>query len=189
MTISIRVVLSTAAVFSMVMMVKFSPQLTTEITLSRVQLISIIVASWLKPPYLYLVINCIIVTIFVSSRPHDQHHDHYSEPIKFFATDNDYYDGEDQSRLVEMMQPQSSAEIVGVEFSDELYENIKYSVPMTRTTVFVDNAQPDISSNADFSCSDEATTESANFETCKLLGSASFVHPKIVEANTEGTYN
>ncbi|GFP97380.1 hypothetical protein PHJA_001882100 [Phtheirospermum japonicum] len=52
-------------------------------------LCSDVVSSWLKPPYLYILVNAIIITIAASSRfhriqsgPHDQSHDHHLISVK-----------------------------------------------------------------------------------------------------------
>lgn len=170
MTRPFRLVSSAIAVLFMVVMVTFFTQLTADVTLSQVPLISGLVSSWLRPPYLYLIFNFIIVTIFASSKLH-QHHN-YSEPIKKFPTENNY-DGEEESKLADVMQPQSLTEIEYVKVSDELFGNENHGVPTP---------------NANVSYSDDGTKESANFEPRKLPGSASFVHPKVVEANTQGAY-
>ncbi|KAL9257489.1 hypothetical protein AKJ16_DCAP04906 [Drosera capensis] len=49
--------------------------------------------TWLRPPYLYFVLNCIILTIAASSRLHHNHHHNNPPPpplnIDFSATDSD----------------------------------------------------------------------------------------------------
>ncbi|KAL2523597.1 Uncharacterized protein Adt_08651 [Abeliophyllum distichum] len=49
-------------------MLKFSVPAITEFSLHEVPSIINGVVSWFKPPYLYLVINCIIITILASSK-------------------------------------------------------------------------------------------------------------------------
>ncbi|KAL1811541.1 hypothetical protein ACET3Z_021606 [Daucus carota] len=182
MTISVRLALSVAAVVSMVIMVTFSPQLTIDITVSRVGFIWRPVASWLRPPYLYLVINCIIITIFASSKLHEHHRD-YSEPVRLFPTD-DHCVGEDQRELVDL--PQSSTGVECVEFSDEAPGNENNSLPTTRIITCVNDVQVVDSDNANVRCSDEGTAKGANVETWKLPGSESFIHPKDVQLDTQG---
>ncbi|XP_074343532.1 uncharacterized protein LOC141682732 [Apium graveolens] len=169
----------------MVLMVTFFTQLTTYVTLSQVPLISSLVSSWLQPLYLYLIINFIIITIFISSKL-QQHHGH-SKPIKKFPSENNY-DREEQSKLADVMQLESLTEIEGMEVSNELYENGNHCVPTLKpkTTVLANNLQLDYSNNANISYSDDGTKESAYFEPWKFQGSARFVHPKVVEANTQG---
>lgn len=59
------------------MLLKLSlPHLTT-LALSDLPSILNVVASWLKPPYLYLVINCIIITIVATSKLQSRF-DHYA---------------------------------------------------------------------------------------------------------------
>lgn len=179
MTRPFRLVSSAIAVLFMVVMVTFFTQLTADVTLSQVPLISGLVSSWLRPPYLYLIFNFIIVTIFASSKLH-QHHN-YSEPIKKFPTENNY-DGEEESKLADVMQPQSLTEIEYVKVSDELFGNENHGVPTPKlkTTVVANDLQLDASKNANVSYSDDGTKESANFEPRKL--------PKVVEASTQGAY-
>lgn len=49
-------------------MLKLSVPLVTDFAHSEVPSIWSLVAFWLRPPYLYLVINCIIITIVASSK-------------------------------------------------------------------------------------------------------------------------
>ncbi|KAK1360726.1 hypothetical protein POM88_045200 [Heracleum sosnowskyi] len=153
---SVRFVLSTvAAVIVILVMVTFSPQLTTtNITHSQ---ISSLVSTWLRPPYLHLLINFIIVTFFASSKLHQ--HD-YPEPTKKFPTPNNYY-------------------YECVQVSDELYGNENQGVPTTNNTVLANNLQLDTSNNANISYYVHGTKEIANFETWKLPG-------PVIFANTEG---
>lgn len=60
----------------MAVMLKLSMPVITEFTLSELPSIWSFVISWLRPPYLYVVINCIIITIVASSRLQSKVDDH-----------------------------------------------------------------------------------------------------------------
>lgn len=201
MILSFRFGLSTAAVLFTAVVVKLS----AEFTLSRVPLIWTLVASWLKPPYLYLVINCIIITIVASSKLQKHVSNYYSEPNKFQG--DDYYGTENvlQSKLVEVMQPYSPLEIkYKYEVSDEFdfNGNADDSVPETKCLALVTDVHVDDSNATSILHLGKSTTANVNFEVIKdniivehpvkemsmPPSSAKFVYQKFVNANPEGTY-
>lgn len=203
MILSFRFGPSTAAVLFLAVVAKLSALLITECTVSQVPLIWTLVASWLKPPYLYLVINCIILTIFASSKLQKHVTNYYSEPNKF--PEDDYYGNAHvlQSKLVEVMQPHSPLEIkFQYEVSDELNGNADDTVPETKSPVLVKDVHIDDSNATSVLYSGKSATENANFEEnydnvifehpvnkmSKPPLSAKFVYQKIVKANPEGMY-
>ncbi|KAL0306472.1 UNVERIFIED_CONTAM: hypothetical protein Scaly_1227500 [Sesamum calycinum] len=66
--LSFKVLLISTSVLSTAIMLKFSVPAITDFAVSEVPSIYNGLVSWLRPPYLYLVINCIIITIVASSK-------------------------------------------------------------------------------------------------------------------------
>ncbi|THG22942.1 hypothetical protein TEA_019559 [Camellia sinensis var. sinensis] len=66
--LSLKVVLITTSVLFMAMVLKLSVPIVMEFAISEIPSIWSFVMSWLRPPYLYVVINCIIITIVASSK-------------------------------------------------------------------------------------------------------------------------
>ncbi|KAJ8567896.1 hypothetical protein K7X08_020618 [Anisodus acutangulus] len=66
--LSLKIFLISTTVLSAAIMLKVSAPAVTDFAVSEVPSIWNGVVSWLKPPYLYLVINCIIITIVASSK-------------------------------------------------------------------------------------------------------------------------
>ncbi|KAF8409347.1 hypothetical protein HHK36_005422 [Tetracentron sinense] len=66
--LSLKVLLISTGVLSIAVILKLSFPVLLEFTVSELPLIWSFARSWLKPPYLYLVINGIIITIAASSR-------------------------------------------------------------------------------------------------------------------------
>ncbi|XP_059623321.1 uncharacterized protein LOC132266460 [Cornus florida] len=78
---SLKVVLISAGIVSIAMATKFSAPLIINFAVYEVPLIWSTLLSWLKPPYLYLIINGIIITIAASSRLYQKlDHRTHSEP-------------------------------------------------------------------------------------------------------------
>ncbi|XP_059661558.1 uncharacterized protein LOC132307734 [Cornus florida] len=77
--LSIKVVFLSTGVLSMAVILKLSVPVITEFAVSEVPSIWSFVVSWLRPPYLYLIINLIIITILASSKL--QHKVDYSPPV------------------------------------------------------------------------------------------------------------
>ncbi|KAK4439894.1 hypothetical protein Salat_0324300 [Sesamum alatum] len=66
--LSFKVLMISTSVLSTAIMLKFSVPAITDFAVSEVPSIYNGLVSWLRPPYLYLVINCIIITIVASSK-------------------------------------------------------------------------------------------------------------------------
>ncbi|KDP20897.1 hypothetical protein JCGZ_21368 [Jatropha curcas] len=75
MTFSLQVVLISTGVLSLALLFKVSVPLVVDFSVYQAPLIWSSLASWLKPPYLYVILNCIIITIAASSRFHHRHGD------------------------------------------------------------------------------------------------------------------
>lgn len=70
--LSLKVVLISTGVLSMAVALKLSVPVVTDFVASEIPSLWSIVLSWLKPPYLYVVINCIIISIVASSKLHQK---------------------------------------------------------------------------------------------------------------------
>ncbi|KAK3199161.1 hypothetical protein Dsin_022576 [Dipteronia sinensis] len=68
LTFSLKVGLVSTCVFSIAMLFKFSFPLISEFVACDVPVFWNVVLQWLKPPYLYLIINCIIISIVASAK-------------------------------------------------------------------------------------------------------------------------
>ncbi|KAL2472627.1 hypothetical protein Fot_48363 [Forsythia ovata] len=77
---SLQVLLVSTSLLSAALMLKFSVPAITEFAVHEVPSIINGVVSWFKPPYLYLVINCIIITILASSKFQSKN-DEVSRPL------------------------------------------------------------------------------------------------------------
>ncbi|WOG92016.1 hypothetical protein DCAR_0311272 [Daucus carota subsp. sativus] len=201
MILSFRFGLSTAAILFMAAVVKFSALLRKEFTVSQVPLIWNLVVSWFEPPYLYLVINCIIITIFASSKLQKHGTSHNSELNKFLEDDYNGNQNALQSKLVEVMQANSSREIkFSYKYSDEfdLNGNADDSVTETKSPIIVKDVHID-DSNAPGGLYSGKTTSFKEINDKIILehtvnkmsepkppSSGKFVHQKVVEDNKEG---
>ncbi|KAJ9563117.1 hypothetical protein OSB04_008277 [Centaurea solstitialis] len=77
---SLKVLLITTGVVSIAMAMKLSVPLMLNFAVYELPVIWSVFISWLKPPYLYVVINGIIITIAASSRfQHNRHHENQSQ--------------------------------------------------------------------------------------------------------------
>ncbi|XP_071725872.1 uncharacterized protein [Rutidosis leptorrhynchoides] len=68
MGLSLKLAVVSAAIMSTAVMLRLLTPVVTDLANSDVTTIWTSLISWLKPPYLYVVINCIIITIVASSR-------------------------------------------------------------------------------------------------------------------------
>ncbi|KAF4387915.1 hypothetical protein F8388_005532 [Cannabis sativa] len=72
---SVKVMLISMGVVLVSLAMKVSVPLVKEFIIgSHVAVMWSSIATWLKPPYLYIIINGIIITIVASSRLHQNHH-------------------------------------------------------------------------------------------------------------------
>ncbi|PON70967.1 hypothetical protein PanWU01x14_076770 [Parasponia andersonii] len=82
--VSVKALVISMSVVLMGLAMKVSVPLASESLVSHVPVMWSSVLTWLRPPYLYIIINGIIITIVASSRFHHHHHDDrvedYHEP-------------------------------------------------------------------------------------------------------------
>ncbi|KAF2303417.1 hypothetical protein GH714_018140 [Hevea brasiliensis] len=72
LSFSVQSVLISGVLF-LALLLKASVPLVVDFSVYQAPLIWSSLASWLKPPYLYVILNCIIITIAASSRFHHTH--------------------------------------------------------------------------------------------------------------------
>ncbi|KAJ6377097.1 hypothetical protein OIU76_026128 [Salix suchowensis] len=72
-SLSLKVILLSTSVLFLSLCLKISVPLVHDFSVNQAPLLWSSIISWLKPPYLYVVINCIIITIVASSRFHHSH--------------------------------------------------------------------------------------------------------------------
>lgn len=70
---SLQTVLISTGVLFMALFLKASVPLMVDFSVYQAPLLWSSFASWLKPPYLYVIVNCIIITIVAFSRFHHTH--------------------------------------------------------------------------------------------------------------------
>ncbi|XP_004294520.1 PREDICTED: uncharacterized protein LOC101300989 [Fragaria vesca subsp. vesca] len=78
--LSLKIVLISTGVVSMAVALKLSVPVAADIVASQLPSLWSSLLSWLRPPYLYILINCIIISIVASSKLHsapkpEDHHD------------------------------------------------------------------------------------------------------------------
>ncbi|EOA33427.1 hypothetical protein CARUB_v10020573mg [Capsella rubella] len=76
---TIKAVLLSSGVASVVMLLKVSVPVAVDFSVSQALILWSSLLSWLKPPYLYVVTNGIIITIVASSKYYRSHHDRDEE--------------------------------------------------------------------------------------------------------------
>ncbi|XP_010473336.1 PREDICTED: uncharacterized protein LOC104752793 [Camelina sativa] len=77
--LTIKAVLLSSGVASVVMLLKVSVPVAVDFSVSQAPILWSSLLSWLKPPYLYVVTNGIIITIVASSKYYRSHHDRHEE--------------------------------------------------------------------------------------------------------------
>jgi hypothetical protein len=66
--LSLKLVLISTGVLTMALALKVSAPVVSDFVVSEIPSIWSFLLSWLRPPYLYILINCIIISIFASSK-------------------------------------------------------------------------------------------------------------------------
>ncbi|KAL4388898.1 hypothetical protein GQ457_09G002060 [Hibiscus cannabinus] len=86
-TLSLKVLFISTGVLAIALGLKVSVPLVLEFSESQAPLLWTTFRSWLKPPYLYVIINGIIITIAASSRFHQNHGDDQREARSKISVD------------------------------------------------------------------------------------------------------
>ncbi|KAA8523833.1 hypothetical protein F0562_010256 [Nyssa sinensis] len=194
--LSLKVLLISTGVLSMAVMFKLSLPVMTEFAISEVPLIWSFVVSWLRPPYLYLVINCIIITIVASSKLQHKVDESPSEtvvqpvPIKT----PEYVQTNFSAAYNSVASMNTSVEI-RPEFAYGHDENVvQASEPDPYPYVDARVSKTMIANASGLSGADELAISKSSwtpqrnstFPTEKPLVSARFNHRKVVKASPEG---
>ncbi|KAF3945672.1 hypothetical protein CMV_027973 [Castanea mollissima] len=85
---SMKAILISTGVVFMGLGLKASVPMVMKFSTSHVPVTWASLLSWLKPPYVYVIINGIIITIAVSSRFHHRHHHHSSNSAAASSADH-----------------------------------------------------------------------------------------------------
>ena len=173
--LSLKLVLISTGVLTMAMALKVSVPVVSDFVVSEIPSIWSIVLTWLRPPYLYIVINCIIISIVASSKLHTR-------------TEED---------PAPEMVPLTPVPVVKV--SDDVYESgVVLSGGGLGYSVGYDAAEKKVMDGGD----DEAAVVASrpverkdsmelsflSNENEKPPVSARFAHRKVVKASPEGTF-
>ncbi|KAK2639196.1 hypothetical protein Ddye_026991 [Dipteronia dyeriana] len=97
-TFSFKVGLVSTCVLSAAMVLKFSFPLISEFVASDIPVFWNVVLQWLKPPYLYVVINCIIISIVASAKLQQKNGSVAVAPVKVVLS-GDVRTGYDRSAV------------------------------------------------------------------------------------------
>ncbi|XP_057964808.1 uncharacterized protein LOC131155585 [Malania oleifera] len=190
--LSLKVLLVSMAVLFVAVALKVSVPVISEFAVNEVPLIWRLVLSWFRPPYLYLVINCIIITIVASSKfqsnTDSQQEAPAVEAIKGpggMRTDYSVAYGSVVGNAVETVEYKMAV-------PEAEYSRVGEDTPVSETKTTVNDAS-EVSSGADLASlrssgtpqkKDSAAEDS--FSTEKPLVSARFGHRKSVKASPEG---
>lgn len=67
---SVKLILISFGIVSLAMAIKFSTPFIVHFVFNQLPVIWSIILPWTKPPYIYIIVNCIIITIAATSRFH-----------------------------------------------------------------------------------------------------------------------
>ncbi|CAK9183061.1 unnamed protein product [Ilex paraguariensis] len=211
--LSVKILLISTSVLSMAVILKFSVPVLTEFAVSELPSTYNVFVSWLRPPYLYLIINCIIIIIVASSKLQLKIEESSSSmeavvqvqtvPIKVsgdvLQTDYEvaYNDAVLKNEAVEVVRPEvfefSSHDVNVAEGSEfDVYRNVDARVWETETNVSSVSAEMNgsdeglISKSSWNAMNNDLTEFSLSVSSEKPLVSSRLGHRRSVKASPEG---
>lgn len=175
--LSLKALLISACVVFVGLALKLGPPLVKELTTSHAPLMWASLLSWLKPPYLYVIINCIIISIVASSRSHHQ------------SSERDHPDDPMSSRSDALAEMSPEFGVLNSTVAYERREETVDSVSEVAEAVVVNGSAEEEDEEEEFVPSQPKRMDSSEdlFTPEKPLVSARFGHRKPVKASTEGT--
>lgn len=209
---SLKVLLISTGVVFIALLLKLSAPLVLYFSVHQAPLIWSSFVSWLKPPYLYVVINCIIITIFASSRFHHKHHDDEDQqeqeqvqvPVPKISTESirqpdrfDYPEMQMSTEEIRFGSVESTAEVVVCEQPREEKASTVFEDKSTTSVVVNGSVDVEHKDEDDFEISrstwmpPKRVDSSENLQEMlsppeKPLVSARFSNRKPVKASPEG---
>lgn len=173
--LSLKALLISACVVFVGLALKLGVPLAMELTTCHAPLMWASLLSWLKPPYLYVIINCIIISIVASSRFHHQ------------SSERNHPDDPMSSRLDAPAEISPDFVVLNSTVAYEQREETVDSVSEVAEAVVVNGSAEE---EEEFVASQPKRMDSLEdfFTPEKPLVSARFGHRKPIKASTEGTY-
>jgi hypothetical protein len=174
--LSLKALLISACVVFVGLALKLGAPLLMELTTGHAPLMWASLLSWLKPPYLYVIINCIIISIVASSRFHHQ------------SSERNHPDDPMSSRSYAPAEIAPDFDVSNSTVAYEQREETVDSVSEVAEAVVV-NGSADEEEEEEFVVSQPKRMDSLEdfYTPEKPLVSARFGHRKPVKASTEGT--
>ncbi|XP_057460840.1 uncharacterized protein LOC130752196 [Actinidia eriantha] len=149
--LSLRVVLISTSVLATAMILNLYSPLVMDFAFSKIPWIWSFVVSWLRPPYLYVVVNCIIITIVATSKLQQKVASEYSPaPVKVSEDYAVVYGGVDVKSASVQVLPEIDYGydvnvVKGLDF--DLFEHVDAEMPEMETepTALAVTASKDVS--------------------------------------------
>lgn len=123
---SVKLVLMSTIVLSAALMLKLSVPVIMDFAVYELPSIYNGLVSWLQPPYLYLLINCIIITIVASSKLQSTKDEYESSPLRMQSTVDGVHPQHAAAMLGKRVQEEYSMETDGKGIGTE-YSIVEYA--------------------------------------------------------------
>ena len=181
--LSLKLVLISTGVLTMAMALKVSFPVVSDFVVSEVPSIWSIVLTWLRPPYLYIVINCIIISIVASSKLHTRTEEDPA-PEMVPLTPVPVVKDSDEERISDYSDVYESG--VGLSGGGLGY-SVGYDAAEKKVMDGVDD-EAAVAASRPVERRDSMELSFLNNENEKPPVSARFAHRKAVKASPEGTF-